>query len=297
VPLAVVAARDLRAVEGGSLRRRRTRECKQAIVISDPHVGCRLGLCPADGFALDDGGRYMPSRLQRKTWAMWREFWDEWVPRVTKGEPYAIVLNGDAIEGIHHGAVTQISHNIRDQVNGLVSVMEPEVAKAEAFYSVRGTEAHVGPSAQHEEEAARRLGAIPNEDGQHSRWELWLRIGGHLCHFLHHIGTTGSAAYEATAVYKELTESFVEAARWGEEPPQCIVRSHRHRSLRAEIDGIDGYYMAVVTPGWQAKTPFAWKIPGARLSQPQFGGILIRRGDEELYVRRKTWRLERSREA
>jgi hypothetical protein len=54
--------------------------------------------------------------------------------------------------------------------------------------------------------------------------------------------------------------------------------------------------MAIVTPGWQAKTPFAWKIPGARLSQPQFGGVLIRKGDEELHSRAKVWRLERSRE-
>jgi hypothetical protein len=279
-----------------SAARRRRDHCQQAIVVSDTHIGCRLGLCPPEGYPLDDGGRYEPSRIQLKTWAMWREFWDEWVPRVTRGEPYVIVHNGDGVEGIHHGAVTQISHNPDDQVNGYVQVMGPEVAKAEAFYSIRGTEAHVGPSAQFEERGAKRLGAVPNEDGQHARWELWLRIGGHLCHFLHHIGTTGSAAYEATAVHKELTESFVEAGRWGDEPPQVIVRSHRHRGLKIEIDGDEGYYMAVVTPGWQAKTPFAWKIPGARLSQPQFGGIMLRKGDEELYTRRKTWRLERSRE-
>jgi hypothetical protein len=278
------------------LKRRRPDHCQQAIVFSDPHIFCRLGLCPPEGFALDDGGRYQPSRIQRKTWAMWREFWDEWVPRVTKGEPYFVVCNGDAMDGVHHNAVTQVSHNMEDQVRGAEQVLAPIVAKAQAYYHVRGTEAHVGPSAQYEEALAKRLGAVANEDGQFARWELWLRIGGHLCHFLHHIGTTGSAAYEATAVHKELTESFVEAGRWGDEPPQVIVRSHRHRGLKIEIDGDEGYYMAVVTPGWQAKTPFAWKIPGARLSQPQFGGIMLRKGDEELYTRRKTWRLERSRE-
>jgi hypothetical protein len=57
--------------------------------------------------------------------------------------------------------------------------------------------------------------------------------------------------------------------------------------------GPGGDAMAVVTPAWQMKTPFTWKIPGARQSQPQFGGIVIRQGDEELHIRKKVWRLER----
>jgi hypothetical protein len=42
------------------------------------------------------------------------------------------------------------------------------------------------------------------------------------------------------------------------------------------------------------KTPFAWKVPGARISEPQFGGIVIRQGDEEHYYRRKVWSVDRS---
>jgi hypothetical protein len=49
-----------------------------------------------------------------------------------------------------------------------------------------------------------------------------------------------------------------------------------------------------VTPAWQGKTPFVWKVPGARLSEPQFGGVMIRRGDEEFYFRRQVWTLDRS---
>jgi len=32
------------------------------------------------------------------------------------------------------------------------------------------------------------------------------------------------------------------------------------------------------------------------LSQPQFGGLVIRKGDDELYTRSKVWCLERTRE-
>jgi len=210
------------------------------------------------------------------------------------------VVNGDALDGVHHGATTQISHNLADQERLACDILRPRVAKAARYVHIRGTEAHVGKSAESEERVARELGAIPNEEGQHARYDLWLRLGGPkgpLVHFLHHIGTTGSSAYEATAVHKELVESYVEAGRWGDEPPRCIVRSHRHRALRVHIPVADGEALAVVTPAWQLKTAFAWKIPGARLSQPQIGGTIIKLGDEAgLYVRSFTRRMERSHE-
>lgn len=278
------------------MARKRKDEPKQVVVVSDIHAGCRMGLCPDSGVKLDDGGMYMPSAIQLKMHDMWREFWDEWVPQVTQGEPYDVVFNGDAIDGCHHNSTHQWSHNMKDQQECAYALLKPVADGAVRYYHIRGTEAHVGQSGVHEEQLAQRLGAVPNAEGQHARWELWYRVSGHLVHFLHHVGSTGSAAYEATAVHKELTESFVEAGRWGREAPQVVVRSHRHRYIKDEIAGEKGYYVSVVTPAFQAKTPFTWKIPGARLSQPQFGGLLIRKGDEELHTRAKVWSLERSQE-
>ena len=83
---------------------------KNVVVISDTHCGCQLGLCPPV-VNLDNGGTYVQSSLQKKLWEMWNEFWDVWIPMVTKGEPYIIVHNGDAIDGVHHNSVTQITHN------------------------------------------------------------------------------------------------------------------------------------------------------------------------------------------
>jgi hypothetical protein len=219
---------------------------------------------------------------------------------VTGGRPFDLVFNGDAIDGVHHGSTTQISHNIGDQVALGRAILAPLVEKASTYYHIRGTEAHVGQSAEHEERLARELGARPNSDGQFARYELWKRLmgpKGPLIHFLHHVGSTGSSAYEATAVYKELVESYVEAGRWGDEPPQAIVRSHRHRYLKAEVGAGAGYAFAVVTPAWQMKTPFAFKIPGARGSQPQIGGIVLKVGDEDgLYSRAFVRRIERPEE-
>jgi len=274
---------------------------RNLIVLSDTHCGCRLGLLHPDGITVDGGGRYLPSEFQRKMWVWWREFWDVWVPEVTKGEPFDVVHNGDAIDGVHHNSTTQISHNLEDQQRIAEAVLAPVVAQCQAsggtYYHIRGTEAHVGKSGEYEERLAKTLGAKPNPDGQYARWDLWKRVGtddGPLVHLLHHIGTTGSAAHEASAVNAELTAEYVEAARWGRQPPDFIVRSHRHRSIAVDLDSARGYAAAVVTPAWQGKTPFVFKVPGARLSEPQIGGVLIRQGDEEHYYRRWVRSFERS---
>lgn len=282
-------------------KRRGHKVLNNLVVVSDLHCGCRLGLCPPDGVPLDDGGFYMPSPLQQKIYAMWREFWDEWVPEATRGELFGVVVNGDTIDGVHHNSTSQFSHNLGDQIRAAQVLLEPVVKQCEGrFWMVRGTEAHVGINAVSEEGLARALKAIPNKEGQHARWDLWKRLGDNkLVHLLHHIGTTGSQAYEATAVHKELVEEFVEAGRWRRQPPDCICRSHRHRHFETAIatgtdTGETGRALAVVTPAWQGKTPFAWRIPGARLSTPQFGGVLIRYAHGRLFADAKVWTTDRS---
>lgn len=264
------------------------------VVVSDLHVGCQLGLCHPTGATLDNGGTYRPSKLQRKVWRWWEQFWGEFVPAATKGEPFAVCINGDVTDGVHHNSTTQWSHNLTDQAVMARSILAPLVAACDGrFYMVRGTEAHVGKSGQEEERLARDIGAIANAQGQHARYELWKLVGPRLVHLLHHIGTTGSQAYEATAVHKELVESITEAGRWNRRSPDIIVRSHRHRYIETVITTALGRTAACVTPAWQLKTPFAWKIPGARLSEPQIGGLVIRFAHDELFVRPWVQSLDR----
>lgn len=213
-------------------------------------------------------------------------FWDGWVPKVTHGEPFAVVMNGDMVEGVHHNATTQISHNIEDQAEIAYQVFSPIVELCGGlFYMIRGTPSHVGQSGVDEEKLAKRLGAIPNEEGQCARYELWKRVGKGLVHFNHHIGTTSSSHHETSAINAELGAAFVEAGRWGKQCPDVIVRSHRHRCAEIRIPSEKGYAISFVTPAWQLKTPFAFKVAGARQTLPQIGGSLIRQGDEELHTR------------
>lgn len=277
---------------------------KRLVVVSDLHAGCRVGLCPSGGVTLDDGGTYLPSELQQKLWGMWREFWDEFVPEATAGEPWALVVNGDAIDGVHHGTTTQVSHNLLDQVRIAREILEPVVGRAQGgYYHVRGTEAHSGKSGHLEEELAEMLGAIPSGSGQFARYELWKYVGSHLIHCLHHID--GGGGSEAAAPYRELHETFAESARWGRRPADVIIRSHRHRYIMTEIPTghvpgssrgrvPSGTAACVVTPGWQGKTPFAWKTAGGRIQSPQFGGVVVDTSGGEVEIRRRVWTVSRS---
>lgn len=266
-----------------------------AVLVSDQHIGCRLGLCPAEGVPMDDGGLYTPSKAQKVVWEWWKEF-GAWIKKNTAGEPYYLINNGDALEGVHHGSVTQWSQNMEDQRRAALTILRPMVRAASGYYHIRGTEAHVGKSGQDEESIAKDLGAIPNDDGQHARWNLWLRLGRYLLHFTHHIGTVHSPMSEATAVHGELIHSFVEAGRWGDEPPDLIARSHRHRHYEVRFATDKGYAVGVVSPAWQLKTPFVHKMSGARMTQPQFGGVLIVAGEDQLYTKAFVKRIDRDRE-
>jgi len=255
------------------------------IVVSDLHCGCRLGLCPPS-VKLDGGGTYHASPLQRKLYKHWLYFWDRWVPEVTKGEPFAVVVNGDSMDGIHHNSVTQISHNITDQQRIAYDMLSPVVDECHGqLYMIRGTEAHVGKSGQNEEALAEMLDAIPDDSGNYARWDLWAEVGAGLVHFTHHIGTTGRTHYESSAVMAELGEAYAEAGRWQNRAPNVVVRSHRHRHIEVRVPTSAGYGISFVTAGWQLQTPFVWRMPGGRSSLPQIGGSLIRQGDHELYTR------------
>ncbi|MCG3178623.1 MAG: hypothetical protein BIFFINMI_00951 [Phycisphaerae bacterium] len=264
----------------------KSRPINNLVVVSDLHCGCRLGLHPSAPTPLDDGGHYSPSRLQKIVWSWWCEFWDRWVPEACHGEPFAVLVLGDILDGVHHGSTSQVSHNLEDQAEIAYRALSPIAERADGrFYMIRGTEAHVGPSGVEEERLAKRLGAVPDEDGRHARWEAWIELGRGLVHATHHIGTTGSQAYESTAVMRELAEAYTEAGRWRQRPPDVLVRGHRHRHIEVRVPTRLGYGIAFTCPAWQLKTPYCYRVPGARQSMPQIGGSVIRQGDSDLYTR------------
>jgi hypothetical protein len=275
------------------------------VVVADLHCGSRLGLLPPKGVLIDKGNLVKPSPFQLWMWSKWLEFWGAFVPEATAGEPFDVVVNGDAIDGRHHGQDSLITNDLSEQVDIAVACLKaafaiPHVAlNLRRLYFVDGTECHCGLANETTKFLAERFPVAIDRGGNSVRRELWLEIGqkgrhNALVHFLHHIGTTSSAAYETTAVHRELVEAFQEAARWRNRTPDIIVRSHRHRQAKTSVASANGLAIAEVTAGWQGKTPFCFRIAGARQAIPQFGGTVIRSGPCDTYTRSAVWGFARS---
>lgn len=272
---------------------RRKGSARPLVVVSDLHIGCGLALMPEDGVRDDTGVQVRPSGLQKRLWGWWTEFW-KWAEAETGGE-YDVVVNGDLLDGVHHQAVTQWTHNLDVQRQAAVAVLRPVRDAAKRFLVVRGTETHVGGSGQHEEAIARELGAEKSPEGTHSHWELYYRLGRHLVHLTHHIGTTSSPFAESGALNREMVHGYVEAGRWSDEPPAMYVRSHRHTCGVFGHPSQHGMTWSVTTPAWQLKTPYAFKS-AFRMQRPQVGGIIVVAGSHSPYVKVWTRTVERPKE-
>lgn len=243
-------------------------------VVSDLHVNSTVGLCPASGVRLDDGGTYMPSNSQVWLWERWLETWSIVVEKAEEvGGSIRVVLNGDLVDGDHHNTPQIISRNLETQHEAAMSVLEPVRDLApEHVFVVRGTEAHVGKSAQREEALARWLGA--EEDpatGAASWWHLRAESNGRLLDFLHHGRLGGRPWTKVTGPGTLAAEIALYSASAGERCPDLAVRSHFHQWA----DSGDNFPVRVVQiAGWQLSTAFIHRI-NASAALPSIGALLV----------------------
>jgi hypothetical protein len=255
-------------------------------IISDLHVGSSLGLCPEAGLPLDDGGVYLPSSAQREVSKAWENFF-ETAFSFRKISKRILIINGDIVDGAHHNTVALATNNIMTQEDGAVEILKPKAARYDKVFVTRGTEAHVQSGAQSDERIAKGIGAEPDETGNQARWQLWLEVGGMVLNVAHHISTTSSAAYESSAVMREMVAGLVEAGQWGQRMPDVFVRSHRHRFIEVGIPSDRGKIRAFITPAWQLRTPFVERIDRMRL--PHIGGVNIIIEDGSCQIKEKIY--------
>lgn len=234
------------------------RPIRHVIVVSDIHAGASAAIMPPE-FVTLEGQTVRANPLQRWYWDVWRELCDEWVPAVTRGEPFALVVNGDLVEGpTHHRTTEVVSLEWGDHMDLAVEVLKPLSDAAAATFITEGTSCHV-ENVEHG--IARRLKAIgPN--GTPAAWKrLDLTICGHRCIFQHHISTSARTWTEATALGAALANEQLEAARAGERPPSLLASAHRHRPGMYQTSS----GLSLVTGAWQGLTRHGRKVvPSAR---------------------------------
>ena len=210
---------------------------------------------------------------------------------MTKGvarKNISVVANGDIIDGNHHQAVDLVP-NVMTQERAAVEILRP-IADKYHMYMVRGTEAHGGKADQNTESIARQLGCVLDTAGNNSVWQLWLDVDGVVIQFAHHIGTTSSAAYETSALMRELVAGMVEASQWDQRLPDVFVRSHRHRYNTVSVPHSgDRDIQLTVTPAWQLRTPHVERIDRMRL--PHIGGVAIIVEDGKCQILKKLYEM------
>ena len=73
---------------------------KLVFVLSDLHCGSTLAVMPP-GFVTLEGNSVALNPVQQWLWKCWQET-HKWILETAAGEPFALVINGDLIEGNHH---------------------------------------------------------------------------------------------------------------------------------------------------------------------------------------------------
>lgn len=233
------------------------------VCVSDTHAGSAYGLLPPS-FHLHEGQRVGQNAVQKWLWACWREWWSV-VRSTVKGHSWALVINGDCIEGIHHRSVEVISADVGDHKEAALALLREIEGQAHTVV-VEGTECH---TANTEHSIARELGAVPYGPTKPAWPQLDLDVRGCVGIIRHHIGVAIRPYLEASMLSIQLGTERVEAARMGVRPPQFLVSAHRHSYGLYD----DGQAVSAVCPPWQALTRHGRKVCPA--ASTRVGGIML----------------------
>ena len=228
--------------------------------ISDLHIGSTVGLWP-EGFTANEGYLIGQNKFQKWLWKCWLDMQD-WVDRVTDGDSFDLVVNGDLVEGIHHRSLQVMSPDVGDQTAAVDSVASRLVKNAESIHIIKGTECH---TRNDEVRLGRAMGAsLDPMTGQNAWDSLDIELHGTLYNFAHHISATARTYLEAGAHSISLGNISHSRARSGKRVPLVVGRAHRHRH------GVwnDGNQISAICGAWQGLTRHGYKVVPDAICQP-----------------------------
>jgi len=231
------------------------------LVVSDLHCGSTRALCPPN-FQVADDGTWGWNSEQAWLWDRWLEF-QNWAGRTIGAEPWALILNGDLIEGAHHKTKELIHHDPGVHVAAAVETISPLASRASLVFVTKGTEAHSGHSA--ELGIGHSIGGVVNPNAADTvraadDWQIRTG-GGHLMSVWHHCSATSREWLESGEYSRIISHEQAQCRRAGHDVPSIFVRAHRH--VPGGFQSPSG--TAIITPAWQLLTRFGKKaVPGSR---------------------------------
>lgn len=230
---------------------------KLLVVVSDLHCGSTVGLMhpdaeTSDGNTIGFGKNYH----QQWLWEKWTEA-GKLVEGIAGNDPYVLLVNGDATEGIHHKSPEVVAQLIDDHCRIAAKCLGDLAGEASAVLVTKGTECHTHNI---ENYLAKLIGA----KGGTARDQWNFRIHGCRINAAHHMPTSARAYLEASAMSIVLGNARLNCLRAGQEPAKVFLRAHRHCGGWYS----DGSAMIASTGGWQFLTRFGHKAVTDSVPRP-----------------------------
>lgn len=208
---------------------------KRVVIMSDPHVGHRVGLTMPKRQSAIHGQKYL--QIQR-------ECWNYVDAKIKKLKPIdVLILNGDCIDGrgVRSGGTELIQPSVLKQADWCVEIIKHIGAKN--IVIARGTDYHCSINGEDiEDYIAKEVGA---KVGDHE----FVDINGLVFDIKHHLGNTSIPHGKGTAISREWLWNGIWAAHEAQPKADVIIRSHVHWCLHI---GDPGEWLGIVTPALQA---------------------------------------------
>lgn len=179
---------------------------------------------------------------------------------IGKGKKKIIVMNGDAIDGNHHGSIQIISPSPKHHSQIHNELMEAflkesgfSVKNGDELHYVSGTESHTGW-----EEYG--IGKHFEPYGAQYHDELRLISNGARLWWTHQGPRPGKGANEGNALRNFARDVYWDSIKAKELPPHLITTSHFHKSSYDSYNDSYAHTIQIqVLPSWQMKTRFGIK--------------------------------------
>lgn len=233
---------------------------KLLLLLSDTHCGSEVGLSPRR-FKLRRGNVVSIGDNLCQQWLA-----DEWdrMQRIANKiigndwDKTSLVINGDAIEGVHHrNEKDLVAAEMDKHIEMAIECFKPLSRKVKDIFVVKGTECHTQGL---EDLLAQEIGAATGK--AKDKWLI--NINGCLVDAAHHMGTTSRAYLEASLMSIHMGNARLNYARSGHEIPKVYLRAHRHCGGHYS----DGAGLFCVTGGWQFLTRHGYKVVTDSIPSP-----------------------------
>ena len=242
---------------------------------NDEHSGSHVSPLPTQLWQFR-GKNVTPNLLQKKLYNFHQEV-SEKIGAMRKSKKLIVVKLGDAIDGIHHETKELITQYLDEQREINIKLTQRSLTamnfgKDDRLYWVAGTPVHAG---EDEEKIAKDFDVTVKYGKSRAVWPLLpININGVECLFFHHGASVGRGANKGNGLRNRLKNIRYDYMDAGEKPPEIVVTADKHQMDYQTLTNNGQIIMrGIISPAWQVKTDFTYKINAEALSK--VGSVVI----------------------